>query len=63
MNFIKIYYYRTNEPEDYNAATEFGFNKIWDQNDQLFLLNMLKMAKNSREDNEKSNKKYLETVL
>ena len=54
---------RTNECGSHKDATDVGFKNNWDHTDQLFLLNMLKMAKNSREERKKPTQKYLETIL
>ena len=54
---------RTNECGSHKDATDVGFKNNWDHTDQLFLLNMLKMAKNSREERKKPTRKYLETIL
>ena len=54
---------RTNECGSHKDATDVGFKNNWDHTDQLFLLNMLKMAKHSREERKKPTQKYLETIL
>ena len=61
--YLPTFISRTNECGSHKDATDVGFKNNWDHTDQLFLLNMLKMAKNSREERKKPTQKYLETIL